>query len=77
VVIFIVVLTECQSSDLKLMRHDLSIELPFAGSVLVSIKMVLLEKRYTVVSVRGSEIVLTVGDNDLSHGIGVLRLIGI
>ena len=59
------------------MRHDLSIELPLTGSVLISIKMILLEERNTVVSVRGSEIVLAIGDNDLSDSIGVLGLISI
>jgi hypothetical protein len=77
VFVFIVVLSEGKAGDFELMGHDLSVELPFLGSALVSVNVILLEQRDTVVGVGGGEVVTAVGDNDFSDSVGVLGLISI
>ena len=74
---FIIVFTEGKAGNLKLMRHDLSVELPFFRLARLSVNMVLLEERHTVVSVRSSKVVSTVRDHNFSDSIRVLGLISI
>ena len=56
------------------MTHDLSIELPFTGCVLITIEMVLLEKGDTVVSIRSSEVISTVRNYNFSYSVRVLLI---
>lgn len=74
---FIVVLSEGKAGNFELMGHDLSVELPFLGSALVSVNVIFLEQRDTVVGVGGGEVVTAVGDNDFSDSVGVLGLVSI
>jgi hypothetical protein len=75
--VFVIVFTEGKAGNLKLMRHDLSVELPFFRLTRLSVNMVLLEERHTVVSVRSSKVVSTVRDHNFSDSIRVLGLISI
>lgn len=74
---FIEVLSKGKASNFELMGHDLSVELPLLGGVLVSVNVIFLEQRDTVVGVRGSKVVTAVGDNNFSDSVGVLGLVSI
>jgi len=71
-ILLVIVFAESKASDLELMTHDLSVELPLTGGVLITVEMVLLEERYTVVSVGGSKVVATFGYYDLNDSVGAL-----